>query len=56
MSRLVLVPVFLVASMFSPRHAGFGTGFAFVLPVFYGVAGFIFTAIGCAINNWSPAG
>jgi hypothetical protein len=49
---LVFVPVFLVASMFSPDYAGLGTGFAIAMPIIYGVMGFIFTAIGCAIYNF----
>jgi hypothetical protein len=48
---LVFVPVILVAAMFTPKETGFGTGFALVLPIFYGIAGFIFTAIGCALYN-----
>ena len=48
---LVFVPIFLIAAMYSPNRPGFGPGFALVLPVMYGVLGFIFTAIGCAIYN-----
>jgi hypothetical protein len=49
---LVFVPIFLIAAMFSPKETGFGPGFAFALPIIYGVLGFIFTAIGCAIYNF----
>ncbi len=49
---LVFVPVFLVAAMFSPKETGFGTGLAVALPVLYGMMGFIFTAIACAIYNF----
>jgi hypothetical protein len=49
---LVFVPVFLLAAMFSPRETGFGTGLAVALPILYGVMGFIFTAIACAIYNF----
>ena len=51
---LVFVPVFLIASMFTPNKSefGFGAGFALALPIIYGVCGFIFTAIGCAIYNF----
>ncbi len=49
---LVFVPVFLVAAMFSPKETAFGTGLAVALPVLYGVMGFIFTAIACAIYNF----
>jgi hypothetical protein len=48
---VILIPVFLVAAMYSPKQAGFGTGFALALPIIYGVCGFIFTAIGCALYN-----
>jgi hypothetical protein len=37
--------------MFAPKETGLGTGFALALPILYGVCGFIFTAIGCAIYN-----
>jgi hypothetical protein len=49
---LVFVPVFLVAAVFSPKETGFGTGLALALPILYGVMGFIFTAIACAIYNF----
>lgn len=48
---LVFVPIFLVSAMFAPKETGLGTGFALALPILYGVCGFIFTAIGCAIYN-----
>ena len=49
---LVFIPVLLIASMFSPNKSGVSTGFALALPILYGVLGFIFTAIGCAIYNF----
>jgi hypothetical protein len=49
---LIFVPIFLLATMFSPNDFGFGVGFALALPILYGVMGFIFTAIGCALYNW----
>lgn len=49
---LVFVPIFLIAAKFSPKETGFGPGFALALPIIYGVLGFIFTAIGCAIYNF----
>jgi hypothetical protein len=49
---LIFLPFFLLATMFSPNGAGFGVGFALALPILYGLAGFIFTAIGCALYNW----
>lgn len=48
---VVLIPIFLVATMYSPNAAGYGMGVAIALPVIYGVIGFVFTAIGCAIYN-----
>ena len=47
----VFIPIFLLASMFSPEIAALGIGFAILAPIFYGVCGFIFVAIGCAIYN-----
>ncbi len=49
---LIAVPFFLLAAMLSPNGAGFGVGFALALPIFYGLLGFVFTAIGCALYNW----
>jgi hypothetical protein len=48
---LVFAPIFMITSMFAPKETGFGTGFAIALPIIYGVCGFIFTAIGCAVYN-----
>ena len=48
---LVFLPFVLVAAMFAPNEAGLGIGFAVALPVIYGLAGFVFTAIGCLIYN-----
>ncbi|HKC39888.1 MAG TPA: hypothetical protein VKC15_10135 [Gemmatimonadales bacterium] len=49
---LLFLPFFLLASMLSPNGLGYGVGFAIALPILYGICGFIFTAIGCAIYNW----
>jgi len=49
---LIFLPFLLLASLFSPKQAGFGVGFALALPILYGICGFIFTAIGCALYNW----
>ncbi len=49
---LILLPFFLIGAMFSTGDDGFGVGFALAVPVLYGVFGFIFTAIGCALYNW----
>jgi hypothetical protein len=49
---LIFVPFFLFAAALAPKETGFGTGFALALPILYGVLGFIFTAIACAIYNF----
>jgi hypothetical protein len=49
---LIFDPFLLFAAMAAPKEAGFGVGLALALPVLYGLAGFIFTAIGCALYNW----
>jgi hypothetical protein len=48
---LVFAPIILVTTLFSPKDTGLGAGFAIAMPILYGVCGFIFTAIGCAIYN-----
>jgi hypothetical protein len=48
---LILVPFFILAALFSPERR-FSVGFAIVLPVLYGIGGFIFSAIGCALYNF----
>lgn len=48
---LVFVPVVLIMSMWAPRQQGMGTGLALSLPILYGVFGFIFAALGCALYN-----
>lgn len=49
---LIFLPFFVLATMYSSGGDSFGVGFALVLPILYGVFGFIFTAIGCALYNW----
>lgn len=49
---LILLPLFLIAALASPQETGFGVGFAVILPILYGVLGFVMTAIGCALYNW----
>ena len=49
---VVLVPFILIAAMYSPNKSGLGPGVALALHIIYGVAGFVFTAIGCAIYNF----
>ncbi|HEX5830900.1 MAG TPA: DUF3566 domain-containing protein [Gemmatimonadaceae bacterium] len=48
---LVLVPLFLLASLAGPEGERIGVGFALVLPILYAALGYVFTAIGCAIYN-----
>ncbi len=48
---LIFLPFVLVASLFSPKATGLGVGLALALPILYGIAGFIFAAIGCALYN-----
>jgi hypothetical protein len=48
---VVLAPFFLLAAMFAPSEAEWGVGFAILLPILYGLAGFVGTAIGCLIYN-----
>jgi hypothetical protein len=49
---LIFVPFLLIVSLYAPSKPGFGPGFALLLPIIYGVAGFIFTALGCVIYNF----
>lgn len=49
---LVFVPIFLIVSMVSPDKSGLGMGFSLLMPILYGVLGFVFTAISCAIYNF----
>jgi hypothetical protein len=48
---LVFMPFLLLAAVFSPRGTHFSAAFALALPFLYGVCGFVFTAIACAIYN-----
>lgn len=48
---LVFSPIFILASMVAPEQAGFGIGFAVVIPVVYAVMGFIMTLVGCWLYN-----
>ena len=48
---LVFLPFFFVAAALSPKQTGIGVGFALVLPVLYGIVGFIFAAIACGLYN-----
>lgn len=48
----VFIPFFLLFSMFSSDAAALGIGFAIVMPVIYGVMGFVVVGIGCMIYNF----
>ena len=48
---LIFMPVVLVIGMYSPRHSGMGAGFALMMPIFYGLIGFVGTAIACLVYN-----
>jgi hypothetical protein len=56
---LLFCPIFLVASLFAPhpqnlQGAGvfaFGTAFALLMPVFYGVMGFILGVVSASVYN-----
>jgi hypothetical protein len=48
---LLFIPFFFIMSSVAPKQTGFGAGFAFVVPIMYGVFGFIGTAIACALYN-----
>ena len=50
---LFVVPFIVLGAMFSPKpENSLGLGFALDVQVLYGLMGFIFTAIGCALYNW----
>lgn len=49
---LVFIPFYFLASAFVPRQSMFGAGFALIIPVVYGVIGFIVSAIACILYNW----
>ena len=48
---LVFVPVVLIVSMVAPKEGGMSPGFALAIPILYGVLGFVFAAISCALYN-----
>lgn len=49
---LIFLPFFFIAAALSPKQTGFGVGVALLLPVLYGIIGFVFTAIACALYNF----
>lgn len=51
LAGVLLVPIFLVVAMNSPSEERISMGIALLIPIFYGIAGLIVTAIGCAIYN-----
>ncbi len=48
---VVLIPFFLIAKMYAPSGAGIGMGYVILVPIVYGLIGFVFTAIACVIYN-----
>src|SRR5688500_12174547 len=48
---LLFFPIFLLATLVDPQNS-FGLAFAFLMPAFYALIGFVGTIIGCAIYNW----
>lgn len=48
---LLFVPIFLIAGRLTPQGQTFAPRLALALPVIYGLIGFVFTAIGCALYN-----
>ncbi|MEO9803797.1 MAG: hypothetical protein ABJF04_11140 [Reichenbachiella sp.] len=54
-SLVILMPFFLIGSMLSeeffPELEEFGAVAVVMLPIVYGIFGFIFTAVGCVVYN-----
>jgi hypothetical protein len=48
---VVFVPIILIVSMYAPDKGGPGAGFVLLMPLLYGLLGFVFTAISCAVYN-----
>jgi hypothetical protein len=48
---LLLAPIFVLVALFAPDEEGFGVAFAVLLPIGYGLLGFVGTAIGCLAYN-----
>ena len=46
------IPFIIMAGIYLPPKSGFGIGYALTVPVLYGLMGFVFTAVGCALYNW----
>lgn len=54
-SLVIILPFFMIGSMLSqeffPEMAEFGGAILIVLPLVYGLVGFLFTALGCVVYN-----
>jgi hypothetical protein len=48
---LLIAPFLVLASMFGGEANPFGMSFALLIPIFYGVLGFVTTAVGALIYN-----
>jgi hypothetical protein len=48
---VIVVPFFMIAIARNPRASMGGIALVAFLPFFYGIAGFLFTVIGCLLYN-----
>jgi hypothetical protein len=51
LAGLLVAPIFALVAVLGPDASPFGLVFALFLPAFYGVLGFIMTALAAAIYN-----
>ena len=49
---VIFVPILYVATTVSPEEDSFGIGIAVMIPILYGLLGYVMTALGCALYNW----
>ena len=49
---VIFVPILYVATTVSPEEDSFGIGVAVMIPILYGLLGYVFTVLGCALYNW----
>ncbi len=49
---IILLPFFLLPAVLGAEDGGFPVAFGLALPILYGVFGYVFTALGCALYNW----
>lgn len=49
---VIFIPILYLINEMSPQKDSFGLGVVLLLPVLYGLFGYVFTAIGCALYNW----